>query len=250
MRKLLRLIARSLWLAAMMAIAIAEGFWIALINGFDPALSERTSWLHRHSRRVLRVFVSRVEAAGSPPKSGLLVCNHLSYLDILLLASLTPAVFVSKHEVRHWPVLGWLARLAGTIFVRRERRGDVGQITQAIRGVLHQGQLVALFPEGTTSNGKQVLPFKSSLLEPATGGDPELFAGHIGYAVSEGSVENDVCYWGDMTFFPHAMKLLTKPRVVARVRFSRVQSRNNDRKALARDLHAEVLRLEALSRDE
>jgi 1-acyl-sn-glycerol-3-phosphate acyltransferase len=173
----------------------------------------------------------------------LLVCNHLSYLDILVLASLTPALFVSKYEVRHWPLLGWFARMSGTIFVQRERRSDVGRITRQIQDVMRAGHLIVLFPEGTSTNGREILPFKSSLLEPATGADHELFAGCIAYAISEGSVEDDVCYWGDMTFLPHAVNVLTRPRITASVRFSRVRNVETDRKGLARQLHTEVARL-------
>jgi 1-acyl-sn-glycerol-3-phosphate acyltransferase len=216
---------------------------VGVTHGFKPPLRTRTLWLQRNARCVLRVFASAVEATGPLPKAGLLVCNHLSYLDILLLAALTPAVFVSKHEVRHWPVLGWFSRMAGTVFIRRERRGDVARSGEEIHGLMRGGLLVVLFPEGTSSDGRQVLPFKSSLLEPATGMDHELFAGHIAYAIAEGSVENDVCYWGDMTFFPHAMRMLTRPRVTASVRFSRFQAGNADRKDLARQLHVEVMRL-------
>ena len=247
MRRLFRLAGRSIWLLAVLAIAAVDAFAVAAGRGFKPSLQTRTLWLHRNSKRVLRVFASGVEREGPLPKSGLLVCNHLSYLDILLLASLTPAVFVSKHEIRHWPLVGWFARMAGTIFVRRERRSDVARTGEEIRSVMRQGQLVVLFPEGTSSNGKQVLPFKSSLLEPATGTDHYLFAGHIAYGILEGSVENDVCYWGDMTFFPHAVILLTKPRVTASVHFSRVQAADASRKDLSRRLHEEVLRLKQVS---
>jgi 1-acyl-sn-glycerol-3-phosphate acyltransferase len=224
-------------------MAAVEAGFVAIRHDFNPPRWTRSQWLQRNSRRVLRVFASDAVAHGPLPRSGLLVCNHLSYLDILLLASLTPAVFVSKHEVRHWPVVGWFARLAGTLFLRRERRSDVGRIGGEMREVLNQGQLVVLFPEGTSSNGREVLPFKSSLLEPAIGSDHELFAGHIAYSIGEGSVEDEVCYWGDMTFFPHALLLLSQPRVVATVQFSRVQAREADRKGLARQLHAEVVRL-------
>jgi 1-acyl-sn-glycerol-3-phosphate acyltransferase len=133
--------------------------------------------------------------------------------------------------------------MSGTIYIRRERRSDVARTSEEIRRVMREGHLVVLFPEGTSSDGRQVLPFKSSLLEPATGTDHELFAGHITYAITDGSVENDVCYWGDMEFLPHAVKLLTRPRVAASVRFSRVQASEASRKELARQLHAEVVRL-------
>jgi 1-acyl-sn-glycerol-3-phosphate acyltransferase len=243
MRKVLRCVWRSLWLAATMMVAGGDFLLTAVRHGFRPTLATRTGLLQRNSRRVLPVFVERVETNGPLPDAGLLVCNHLSYVDILLLASLVPAVFVSKHEVRHWPVLGWFARMAGTIFVRRDRRSDVARINEEIQRVLRAGHLVVLFPEGTSSNGRQVLPFRSSLLEPATGLAQALFVGHIAYAIREGSLENDVCYWGEMTFFPHAVGMLSRPRIAAHVRFSRVADPERDRKDLARQLHAEVVRL-------
>ena len=248
MRRLFRLVVRSIWLVATLIVAGLDYVLIAASHGFKPTLAARTQLLQRNSRRMLRVFASNVEATGPLPKAGLLVSNHLSYVDILLIASLTPAVFVSKDEVRHWPVLGWFSRMSGTLYIRRERRSDVARTAEEIREVMREGHLVVLFPEGTSSDGRQVLPFKSSLLEPATGTDHELFAGHISYAITEGSLENDVCYWGEMAFFPHAVKLLTRPRVTVKVRFSRVKASEASRKELARQLYAEVVRLKTAVR--
>lgn len=203
----------------------------------------RVLWLQRSSRRVLRVLAVEIESTGPCPHDGLLVSNHLSYLDILVLSTLTPAVFVSKSEVRHWPVFGWFARMAGTIFLHRTRRADVVRISEEIATVLRGGHLVVLFPEGTSSDGREVLPFRSSLLEPINGQERLLSVDCISYAVADGSAENDVCYWGDMTFFPHLVKLMTKEKIRARVRFSKVEHRADNRKELARQLRAEVVRL-------
>ena len=250
MGKLFRLAARSLWLLATLMVAAMDALCVALRHAFKPPLAVRARWLQRNARSVLQVFASTVKAVGPLPNTGLLVSNHLGYLDILLLGSLMPSVFVSKYEVRHWPVLGWFSRMGGTIFVRRERRSDVARIAQEIQRVMRAGHLVVLFPEGTSSNGTQVLPFRSALLEPATGKDHELFASHITYTILEGSVENDVCYWGDRSFFPHAVQLLTRPRVGASVQFSRVQVGEAGRKELARRLHEEVVRLKTAVPDE
>ena len=89
------------------------------------------------------------------------------------------ALFVAKHEVKSWPVFGWFSKMGGTLFVDRERRTSVGETTNEIQSALDQGALVVLFPEGTSSDGKTVLPFKSSLLEPATRQSNPLFAGSI-----------------------------------------------------------------------
>ena len=114
-----RLVVRLAGFLAVVAGAFADwGLRIAL-PGRHGDLGLRAQWLSRWSRRLLRVLAVRVAGLGLPPQCGLLVSNHLGYLDVLVLAAVQPCVFVAKAEVRHWPVLGVLARLAGTRFVRR-----------------------------------------------------------------------------------------------------------------------------------
>jgi 1-acyl-sn-glycerol-3-phosphate acyltransferase len=192
------------------------------------------------------VFNVCLRTTGPVPTHGLLASNHLSYLDILVLGAITPAVFVAKREVRGWPILGWFAWLASTVFVRREQRSDVVRATAEIKAALDTRALVVLFPEGTSSGGDTVLPFKSALLDPATRQDLPLSVGFIHYALSDGSVADEVCYWRDMTLPPHLMNLLGKRGVSARVSFTQIQRSCADRKALAHLLHAEVMRLKEI----
>lgn len=216
---------------------------VNLRHGGAPPMAVRARWLSRSSRRTLHIFGVEFASDGPVPVTGLLVSNHLSYLDILVYSSLTPAAFVSKSEVMGWPVFGWFARMAGTIFVRRTRRLEAGMVGDEIRRVMSEGQLVVLFPEGTSTNGREVLPFKSSLLEPATNPEHQLHVACIAYALADGSAEDDVCYWGDATFFPHFLKLMTKERIRARVQFAPIPKPAGDRKQLAQHLHTEVVRL-------
>jgi 1-acyl-sn-glycerol-3-phosphate acyltransferase len=204
---------------------------------------ERAVWLQRICRRTNRIFQLEIQVAGEIPAHGLLVCNHASYLDILLLSSLTPAIFVAKREVRLWPVMGILARLGGTLFIDRQRRTHVGEVNGEIQAALNDGALVTIFPEGTSSDGRTVLPFKSSLLEPATQQQHPLTAGCIQYSLAGGDAGAEVCYWGDAVFFPHLLNLLSQRSVRATVRFAAVKQHSTDRKELAQQLHAEVLGL-------
>ena len=142
-------------------------------------------------------------------------------------------------------MFGWLASLAGTVYVNRERRTQVGLVADQMQTALAAGVLVILFPEGTSSDGSTVLPFKSSLLEPATRPMHPLAVGWIHYELEDGDMAEKVCYWKDMTFFPHLLNLLCKRRIRATVRFMSVVERSTDRKELARQLHAEVLKLKA-----
>ena len=113
MRKLGRLTWRLLWLSAEVSFVAVRFAFLYLRTLGRPSTHQRAVCLHHGSRRVLRTFVDRIEVVGPRPTRGLLVSNHLSYLDILLLSGLSPGVFVSKSEVKAWPVFGWFAQLGG-----------------------------------------------------------------------------------------------------------------------------------------
>jgi 1-acyl-sn-glycerol-3-phosphate acyltransferase len=238
-----RLLWRAFWFAGELLLFGLNFVRLTLRHGCQLPQRERSRWLQWCARRSLRVFSVTYASRGPCPQAGLLVCNHLSYLDVLVLVSLTPAVFVSKSEVKNWPVFGWCARLAGTLFVDRTRRRDVTRMNAEIEHALAGGNVVVLFPEGTSWNGSEILPFKSSLLEPIVSAKHPLAVGRIAYKVQDGSAAEDVCYWGDMTFFPHLVKLMTKRHVEARVSFAVIKQPAADRKDLARQLHAEVVHL-------
>ncbi len=199
----------------------------------------RALWLQRTARHVGRIFQLEIQSAGTLPASGLLVCNHVSYVDILVLASLAPTMFVAKREVKSWPVMGLLAQLGGTLFIDRQRRMHVGEVNDDIQRALDDGALVIVFPEGTSSDGRTVLPFKSSLLEPAAQTNHPLTVARIDY-VQENSGDSKVSYWGDDVFFPHLLNLLSRDQIRATIQFAPVEHRSTDRKGLARQLHEQV----------
>jgi 1-acyl-sn-glycerol-3-phosphate acyltransferase len=239
----LRVTARLCRLAGILLVALLDYLFRCAFRRPEDRLRVRALWLQRASRRVLRLFQFETRMAGPVPSRGLLISNHLSYLDVLVLSSLAPAVFVSKHEVKFWPVFGQFAVLAGTVFVDRARRFQVGRVNDEITVALNQGALVVLFPEGTSSNGQTLLPFKSSLLEPATNPEWPLAIGRIHYEIDDGDAGEEVCYWGEHTFFPHMLNLLGKRRVRATVRFGQFSERSRDRKELAQRLRAGIMGL-------
>jgi 1-acyl-sn-glycerol-3-phosphate acyltransferase len=175
------------------------------------------------------------------PSSGLLVSNHLSYLDIVVLSSIRPCVFVAKRDVARWPLFGWLAHAAGTIFVDRERRFSSLKEVDAIRDAIAHGSVVVIFPEGTSSDGSTVLPFKSALLESAVQLRSPIAAASIDYALNDGSVADEVCYWRDMTLVPHLLNLFFKREIRANYSFSPATIRAGNRKEIARELRDEIV---------
>ena len=205
------------------------------------SIATRAHWLHCTCRRVLRVLGVRYSSVGTPAPGAIIVANHVSYLDILVLAAMKPVVFVAKREVRAWPIFGWFARSAGTRFIDRERRGDVARVAAEFGSAVAEGVSVVIFLEGTSTDGRAVKPFKSSLLAPAVEGHWPVVPAAISYALPAGhDVATEVCWWGDMTLAPHLLHLFTLLRIHAFVAWGEAEAAMADRKLLAVTLHRRV----------
>jgi 1-acyl-sn-glycerol-3-phosphate acyltransferase len=194
----------------------------------------RAQWLHRWCAKALHRLGIELQPDGEFPSRGLLVANHLGYLDILVLSALHPCVFVSKQEVRSWPLFGLMAKLSGTVFVDRSRTSAAHTANQEMSQALSQDAVVVLFPEGTSSDGSKVLPFRPALFDAATKAGASVVSAHISYDVADGSAAHDICYWGAMSFFPHLLRLLSRHQIRARVRFAGETRKFADRKLAAR----------------
>jgi len=202
-------------------------------------------WAFRSwSRACLRVADVRLSRQGRPPEAPFfLVANHLSYLDIFVLGSeLDDAVFVAQHGIADWPMIGMLARSVDTIFVNRADHQDLLRVNQAVAAALDAGRSVVMFPEGTSTPGLRVEPFMSPVLDPPARRRMPVHVASLHYQTpsEEPPAVWSVCWWGDMTFAPHVLKLLELPEVAARVTFAASPVQDDDRKRLARKLHAAV----------
>jgi 1-acyl-sn-glycerol-3-phosphate acyltransferase len=185
-----------------------------------------------------------------PRPSGpfVLVTNHSSYLDIPVLARELDVVFVAKSEVRRWPFVGTLAASVGTIFIQRELRRDTIQTKSAMDAALDDGRSVAFFPEGRSTDGKTVHPFKAPLFDGAARKHVPVVAAAIRYRTLPPAppAEEIVCWGDDTPFTTHAWRVLKLPKIEAIVSLApaRIES---DRKALAAALHRDTLeRFDAL----
>lgn len=209
----------------------------------------RADWCHRWAITHLRLLNVELTTKGTPPARGMLACNHLSYLDIVALAAVHPQIFLSKAEVKNWPLIGVMTQCAGTLFIRRERKADVAELQNAFETVVAQDVPITIFPEGTSSDGSKVLPFYSSLLEPAAKSRWPVTPGWIEYQMDDGDVGQDVCYWGDMTFGPHFLKLLSKKRIRVKIIFGEPLPAGLNRKQMAAQLHEAVSILSVKNRE-
>jgi 1-acyl-sn-glycerol-3-phosphate acyltransferase len=210
-----------------------------LRRGPDLELRQRAQWLHSACALILRRLRMTTQSRGLRPARGLICSNHLSYLDILVYAATTPCVFVSKQEVSRWPLFGFFARCGGTIFLDRRSRVSAEHAAGQMASVLQSGVSVLLFPEGTSSDGAQVLRFYPTLLEPAIRLNQEITAAAISYR-AHAVEERDLCWFGDDPFLPHLLQTLMRSRISAEVEFSPDRRSYTDRKSAALELREQV----------
>lgn len=169
MRARLRFIGRVAHVLLIVLYGLSLGLWVSLARKLRQPLSlRRRQHLTQHFMRQLsHALPLDIQVSGHPPThAALWLSNHVSWLDIVVLAQLTPTAFVAKAEVAHWPVAGWLARQAGTLFIQRGA-GRTQGLNQQLAQLLSQGLHATLFPEGTSSNGQHVLKFYARLLAGA-----------------------------------------------------------------------------------
>lgn len=197
-------------------------------------------------RTMAWIWGMRIRVSGPRPSAPFfLVSNHLSYTDILLLCAVCPAWFVSKSEVADWPGIGALTRIGPTVYIDRESRKDVHRLHQLIRSLVEDGGGVGFFPEGTTSDGRDVLPFKPSLFQAAVDLRIPVTTAAICYETPDGlpPPEQWVAWIGDESFAPHVKRLLSGPGFTAHIRFSPDTLHADNRKELALRARAKVREL-------
>ncbi len=189
---------------------------------------------------MLRALETKVTVSGTFPADGLMVCNHLGYLDTIVIGAHAPLVFVAKSDVRKWPVIGLLLKSAGTILADRSRRSSASETSSEMRRAMECGLPVVFFPEGTSSDGSSVLPFKPALLQIALDTRKPITPAAISYEATTGDLKNDVCYWGDHTFATHTIRLAKIRNLSAHLHIGNAPPLPEDRKSAAQALHAAV----------
>jgi 1-acyl-sn-glycerol-3-phosphate acyltransferase len=178
--------------------------------GVSRPFGREQAWVPRFLRLVARAFGARVTIAGRPlPHNVLLVANHVSWMDILVLGGATGAAFVSKDAVARWPVVGWLARIGGTIFIRRENRAAARGQADALAEALATGRPAAFFPEGTTGDGIALAPFRASLFAAVAPPPPGVRVQPV--AILYGPAAADIAWTDGESTVANALRLLARP---------------------------------------
>ena len=190
-----------------------------------PALDTHLQrlWIGNWARAVLWIMGVTPRYEGpAPVRPFFLVSNHLSYVDIPVLLARLDARFLAKSEIAGWPVLGFLARSTGTLFIDRTRKRDLKRVLPFIQSVLDRGTGVIVFPEGTSTDGAEIARFKPSLFEVPAEMGMDVSCAALRYDCPSGPLPawQAVCWWGDAPFGPHFIQFLKQPRTIATVTFS------------------------------
>ena len=221
--------------------------WCAEVVWLFPRLTSagRTRQVQAWARTLLTRLDVELKIVGTPPGAGplLLVANHISWVDILILHATCHCRFVAKADVKRWPLIGTLATGAGTLYVQRESRRDAMRVVHQMAEALRDGDILAVFPEGTTGDGESVLPFHSNLLQAAISANASVQTVAIRYLdATSGRSSRAVSYMGDESLVRSIWRTLAAQQLCAVVSFGRVQRADGrDRRTLAQELRREIV---------
>ena len=244
----------SLWLL-FFGLLICVHLWISALR-VPNRWKIISRWLRPFTwsmRAILNIKVKVVGNLGRLERGGeVIISNHFGYLDGIVIGSLLPVIFVSKREVKSWPIVGWWTTLCGTVFIDRQRKGLISLAVIEIRRKLNQGANILLFPEGFATNGERMLPFQTAPLAAPLRSRATIVPVTLTYeSIEEQPVSmsnRDLVYcYGDMDFSPHFWKLLglrqveVKMTVQPKIECSHYDNNSAGRKRLAEDCRARVL---------
>ena len=232
-----RRVQRAVALVFVLGLCILR-YWLRRIHG-PLTLEQRADWLQAAARMILRALGIGSHVEGQPPACGLVVANHLSYLDVIIISAAMPCFFVAKMEIDGWPYFGKAARTGGTIFLDRSSLQSAMSVAEQMTERLKLPVPVLLFPEGTSTDGAQVLRFHSRLIDPATTAGAPITAAALRYVIEGDVEERELCWYGDEKFVTHLWKVLGVAGFSAQLRFGepRIYS---DRRVAADEAHAEI----------
>ncbi len=238
---------RALWRLLRVTVHILHG--IFTIRMVFPRLSteQKNVRVQVWALEMLGRLAIKLVVRGQPPLIGpmLLVANHISWLDIAVMHAARHCRFVSKDDVQHWPLVGTLAYAAGTLYIARESRRDAMRVVHQMAEALKGGDILAVFPEGTTGDGTHVLPFHANLLQAAISAQVPVQPVALQFVDgASGSISLAPCYIGDDTLLQSLWRTLCADGVQAVVQFGTSQNaEGRDRRAWAADLRQTIVDL-------
>ena len=204
--------------------------------------AQRMWHVGKFAKHMLAVMGLRLVVEGAAhPGPVLLVSNHVSWLDILVINASQPARFVSKADVRRWPVIGWIVACGGTLFIERERKRDAMRVVHQVAEALRHGQVIAMFPEGTTSDGQGLLPFHANLLQAAVATHVPVQPIALRFSDAASPVSAAVPYIGDTNLMQSLWSIVCARGLRVRVqRLPAIATEGLDRRAISERARVEI----------
>jgi 1-acyl-sn-glycerol-3-phosphate acyltransferase len=239
---------RRLWRVPRIVVHFFQG--LGTIWFVFPSLDAhaRRARVRSWSRRLLHLMNIDIRMQGALPHPNVLVvANHVSWLDIFALHAVGPVRFIAKSEIARWPLLGRLVRGVGTLFIERARRHDTHRVNQEVADALAEGDIVAVFPEGTVTDGTKLLPFKGSLLQPIIDAEGRVQPVAIRYRTPEGLPSIAPAYTDDTTFVESFWRICgERALVVELVATPALPARGKHRRELAHEAEVAIRAVLAL----
>ena len=235
---------RACWRLVRMLVHMAKGLWIVALRFPALAPDQQHARVQIWSLELLACAGIRLRIMGQPPLGGpvMLVANHLSWLDIPVMHAARHCRFVSKSDVQGWPLIGTLATAAGTLYIERSSRRDALRMVRSMQEALERGEVLAVFPEGTTGDGRAMLPFHANLIQAAVAAQSPVQPVGLRFADrATGATSFAPSYIGDETLVGSIWRTLCAPPIEAVVQYGPAElPAGRDRRAWAEHLHTTV----------
>lgn len=238
---------RAIWKFLRGLWHVLVGMWTIYVRFPQLSPEQQAMRVQAWALQFLALWDIRIRVLGQPVVSGpaLLVANHISWLDITVIHAARYCRFVSKSDIRQWPLVGALATGAGTLYIQRTSRKDALRTVHAMADAMKNGDVVAIFPEGTTSDGRELLPFHANLIEAAIQAQAPIQAVSLRFVDARtGETSFAPCYIGDDTLLGSMWRTLTAPSFTAVLHFGEPQyAESRDRRTWAKDLRQDIVDL-------
>jgi len=234
---------RASWRLLRLLGHIAKGLWIVRLRFPSLSPDQQHARVQVWSMELLAHAGISLRILGRPPVIGpvMLVANHISWLDIPVMHAARHCRFVSKSDVQGWPLIGTLATAAGTLYIERSSRRDALRMVRSMQEALERGEVLAVFPEGTTGDGREMLPFHANLLQAAIATGVPVQPAALRYRDADSPVSAAVAWVGDATLVQSLWAVANADGLVVRVRWLDARATAHaDRRALAEHLREDI----------
>lgn len=232
---------------------LVRGLVLAALVLPRASLGKRDATVRTWSLQLLRLCGMRLvvhRASRAIDRQVFIVANHVSWIDIFAIDAWRPTRFVAKAEIAHWPVVGWLTRQVGTIFIQRDKPSDARRIVKDLAAMLSDGERICVFPEGTTSDGSGVLPFHANLLQAAVAAQAPVQPVTIIYEDAHGAQSSAAAFIGDMSMLDSINLIFKAAPLTAHLYIGEPVAPMDERRALANRARASVVEaLEMMQRE-